>query len=86
VTFEGGASVASSEADRSGDRLPATIGFDDEEQRTIELRAKKARLIDWNVDCLQKLLKQIVARRNAVGIIDGTAPNEEILLTSGSQP
>jgi hypothetical protein len=39
--------------------------------------AKTMRLIDWNVDVLLRLLKQIVARRNACPPVEGLPPYEE---------
>jgi class 3 adenylate cyclase len=38
--------------------------------------AKTMRLIDWNVDVLLRLLKQIVARRNACPPVEGLPPYE----------
>jgi hypothetical protein len=38
--------------------------------------AKTMRLIDWNVDVLLRLLKQIVARRNACPPVEGLSPDE----------
>ncbi|KAL7562526.1 hypothetical protein ACA910_008233 [Epithemia clementina (nom. ined.)] len=48
-----------------------TEGDDDEEEGQFSASAKIARLIDWNVDVLLRLLKAIVAHRQAHGQVKG---------------
>ncbi|CAB9519313.1 Receptor-type guanylate cyclase gcy [Seminavis robusta] len=38
---------------------------------------KESRLVDWNVEVLSKLLKHVIARRNALGL---SAPDDEVKL------
>jgi hypothetical protein len=50
-----------------------------------KLSSKNIRLVDWNVETLQKFLKQIVARRNCSlrGFFSKKGPNEEIYKDPG---
>jgi hypothetical protein len=50
------------------------------------LNSKTARLIDWNVDVLQRLLKQVVARRQAMRATPLTAPAQSFRMETGKTP
>jgi hypothetical protein len=50
------------------------------------LNNKTARMIDWNVDVLQRLLKQVVARRQAMRAVQSTVPARTYVTESGKTP
>jgi hypothetical protein len=50
------------------------------------LNNKTSRLIDWNVDVLQRLLKQVVARRQAMRAAQCTVPVQTFLTDTGRTP
>lgn len=85
VSFSGDSSYAS----RSEASLPKAIAFDQKELRQAEMAQKQARLVNWCVDVLLKLLKSITARRNALrkaGKLEETDTNEEELVEQGTLP
>ncbi|GKY90443.1 hypothetical protein MPSEU_000018100 [Mayamaea pseudoterrestris] len=85
VSFSGDSSYAS----KSEASLPMSIVFDEKEQLAAELAEKQARLVNWCVDVLLRLLKQIVARRNALrraGKLEESDTNEEELVEYGTLP
>lgn len=60
-----GSTHESDEPSKSGDVDCGILDADDVAAMQSPFTAKANRLIDWNVDVLARLLKQIVARRNA---------------------
>jgi Adenylate and Guanylate cyclase catalytic domain len=50
------------------------------------LNNKTTRLIDWNVDVLQRLLRQVIARRQAMRTMPHTVPAQSFLTETGKTP
>lgn len=86
ITASGG-SIAGSSLDQEEDS-PDTIEEEDEEsldgtalfedeKNSKRLSSRHARLVDWNAECLLRLLKQIAVRREANRSIQGPATSPE---------